>query len=166
MQQAHSMCQNSSKLHHEVMEHRFVRYCIDWLFRSPNDPDMQSWVPHFIDKWDVPQTAAHHRASALRHHIFTAMAAGMKASDSPEVQHVRGGRRRPVICARPRHARWRPAPRGERGRRSRDLADYGITVASDGVGVDAVHLRRGGNHAVTAANTICSALFAAQAQNG
>ena len=74
------MCQNNSKLHHEVMEHRFVRYCIDWLFESPNDPDMQSWVPHFIDKLVrmYPKTAAHHRASALRHHIFTAMAAGMK----------------------------------------------------------------------------------------
>ena len=165
------MCQNNSKLHHEVMEHRFVRYCIDWLFESPNDPDMQSWVPHFIDKLVrmYPKTAAHHRASALRHHIFTAMAAGMKAcGDSPEVQHmcaevVVGLSSVPDHVMRdgdPHHAVSAEDAHG-------DLADYGITVASDGVGVDAVHLRRGDNHARSLAGKhhLLEALFLACARH-
>ena len=36
----HRLCQNNSKLHHEVMNHKFVRYCVDWLFESPSDAHM------------------------------------------------------------------------------------------------------------------------------
>ena len=167
----HRLCKNNSKLHHEVMNHKFVHYAVDWIFEMPEDPHMQIWVPHFVSELVrmYPNTAAHHRASALRHHIFTAIAAGMKAcADSAEVQHM-GADTIVGLSSVPDHAmdkddlHHKATAEDAHG----DVADYGITVASDGIAVDAVNMRRGDNHArsIAGKHHILEALFSACARH-
>lgn len=86
----HRMCEHNSKLHREIMEHHFVANAIEWIHEEPNDPNMQGSALHFLVKIIClyPNTAAVHRAAALRHHLYTAIAIGMKAC--AEYEHVQG----------------------------------------------------------------------------
>jgi hypothetical protein len=83
------MCENNSKLHREIMEHHFVANAVDWIHEEPTDPQMQGRALHELVKIIClyPKTTALHRAAALRHHLYTAIAVGMKEClDSAEVQ--------------------------------------------------------------------------------
>ena len=83
------MCENNSRLHKEIMEHHFVAHAVAWIHEEPSDVDMMGSAIHFLVKIIrlYPKTAALHRAAALRHHLYTAIALGMKeCAYDPEVQ--------------------------------------------------------------------------------
>jgi hypothetical protein len=83
------MCENNSRLHKEVMEHHFVANAVAWIHEEPSDADMMGSAVHFLVKIIrlYPKTAAIYRAAALRHHLYTAIAIGMKqCADHSEVQ--------------------------------------------------------------------------------
>ena len=83
------MCENNKKLHFEGMEHHFVANAVDWIHEEPGDEDMQSDAVELLIQLIrlYPDSAALHRAAALRHHLITAIACGMKECvDFPHVQ--------------------------------------------------------------------------------
>jgi len=148
------MCENNSKLHREIMEHHFVANAVDWIHQEPSDAQMQGAALHFLVKIIrlYPGSAALHRAAALRHHLYTAIALGMKhCAKNAQVQAYAA---EAVVALA-------SVPDVTNDKASADNKDYSIYTISDTVGDEST--RTGDHHARSLAGKhhILEALFRA-----